>query len=94
MPSDGSTSSGSPARRRWRWVRWVVLVLIAVTLIVEAVLIWPKLKDAWASIGELNWAWVLACVVAAMLSMDSFAQVQRTLFRSAGSGFRSSSRCR
>lgn len=84
MPSDGSTSSGSPARRRWRWVRWVVLVLIAVTLIVEAILIWPKLKDAWASIGELNWAWVLACVVAAMLSMDSFAQVQRTLFRSAG----------
>ena len=84
MSSDGTTPNSPSPRHRWRWVRRVLLVLIAVTLIVEAVLIWPKLKDAWASIGQLNWAWVLACIVAAMLSMDSFAQVQRTLFRSAG----------
>ncbi|GAB07401.1 flippase-like domain-containing protein [Gordonia amarae] len=84
MSSDGTTPINPSPQHRWRWVKRVLLVLIAVTLIVEAVLIWPKLKDAWASIGQLNWAWVLACIVAAMLSMDSFAQVQRTLFRSAG----------
>ena len=33
---------------------------------------------------SIKWHWVLACTVAAMLSMDSFAQVQRALLRSAG----------
>lgn len=72
------------ARPRFWWLRWLLLVVVAVVLAVEVVLIWPKLEEAWSRIGDLDWVWMLACVVAALLSMDSFAQVQRALLRSAG----------
>ena len=42
---------------------------------------WPRRGGACYS---ANWWWVLAAVVAAMASMHSFAQIQRTLLRSAG----------
>lgn len=62
----------------------MLLALVVIILSVEGVLIWPKLEEAWARIGELQWGWVVACIVASLLSMDSFAQVQRALLRSAG----------
>ncbi|MBT0567497.1 YbhN family protein [Williamsia sp. CHRR-6] len=74
----------SPARRRFWWVRWAVVAVVVVVLTVEAVLVWPKLEEAWRSMGGLNYAWVVAAIVAAGFSMDSFAQVQRTLLASAG----------
>lgn len=79
-----SESTAAARRRRFWWVRWVLLALVVVILAVEGVLIWPKLEEAWARIGELEWGWVFAAVVASLLSMDSFAQVQRALLRSAG----------
>lgn len=73
-----------PTRRRFWWVRWVALALIVVILSVEAYLVWPKLQETWFHLDEIEWEWVILCILAAMLSMDSFAQVQRTLLRSAG----------
>jgi len=73
-----------PARGRYWWVRWAVLVVAGVVLAVEASLVWDQLAKAWADLLSANLWWVLAAAVAAMASMHSFAQIQRTLLRSAG----------
>lgn len=73
-----------PARGKYWWVRWVVLAVAVVVLAVEASLVWDQLAQAWISLRSANLWWVLAAVLAAMASMHSFAQIQRTLLRSAG----------
>ena len=73
-----------PTRGRYWWARWAVLAVAVVVLVVEASLVWDQLAKAWASLLSANVWWVLAAVAAAMLSMHSFAQIQRTLLRSAG----------
>ena len=73
-----------PARGKYWWVRWAVIALALIVLAVEATLVWDQLSKAWMSLLTANWWWVLAAVAAAMLSMHSFAQIQRTLLRSAG----------
>lgn len=73
-----------PARGKYWWVRWAVIGLALIVLAVEATLVWDQLAKAWMSLLSANWWWVLAAVAAAMLSMHSFAQIQRTLLRSAG----------
>ncbi|GAA2549537.1 YbhN family protein [Mycolicibacterium diernhoferi] len=65
-------------------MRWAVIVVAVVVLTVELALVWDQLAKAWTSLLSANWWWVLAAVVAAMASMHSFAQIQRTLLRSAG----------
>ncbi|MFT4044644.1 MAG: YbhN family protein, partial [Gordonia sp. (in: high G+C Gram-positive bacteria)] len=72
------------ARHRFWWLRWVLLAIVVVVLAVEVVLMWPKLQEAAHQIGDLDWVWLAACVIAAVASMDSFARVQRALLRSAG----------
>ncbi len=75
----------APAGRgRYWWVRWALLGLAAVILAVEAGMVWDQLAKAWMSLLTANPWWVLAAVAAAMLSMHSFAQIQRTLLRAAG----------
>ena len=76
--------SRPPTRARYRWVRWAVLGVVAVVLAVEAVLVWDQLAKAWHSLLSANLWWVLAAIAAALFSMHSFAQIQRTLLRSAG----------
>ncbi|MGU3498212.1 lysylphosphatidylglycerol synthase transmembrane domain-containing protein [Mycobacterium sp. C31M] len=71
-------------RGKYWWVRWAVLAVAVVVLTVELTLVWDQLAKAWRSLLSANWWWVLAAVVAAMASMHSFAQIQRTLLRSAG----------
>jgi len=73
-----------PTRGKYWWVRWAVIALALIVLAVEASLVWDQLAKAWMSLLSANWWWVLAAVAAAMLSMHSFAQIQRTLLRSAG----------
>jgi uncharacterized protein (TIRG00374 family) len=75
---DGST------RGKYWWVRWAIVILAVVVLTVEVVLVWDQLAKAWASLLSANGWWVLAAIAAALASMHSFAQIQRTLLRSAG----------
>ncbi|WP_459953433.1 lysylphosphatidylglycerol synthase transmembrane domain-containing protein, partial [Mycobacterium avium] len=72
------------SRGRYWWVRWVILGVVAIVLAVEVSLGWDQLAKAWMSMYEANWWWLLASVVAAAASMHSFAQIQRTLLKSAG----------
>ncbi len=53
-------------------------------LTVEVVLVWDQLAQAWHSLSAATWWWVLAAIAASLVSMHSFAQIQRTLLRSAG----------
>jgi len=71
-------------RGKYWWVRWVILGAVAVVLAVEVSLGWDQLAKAWDSLYEANWWWLLASVAASAASMHSFAQIQRTLLRSAG----------
>ena len=88
-------SSDAPARKiacareeaprgKYWWLRWAVLCVVAIVLAVEVALGWDQLAKAWMSLYDANWWWLLASVVAAAASMHSFAQIQRTLLRSAG----------
>ena len=72
------------SRGKYWWVRWVILGIVAIVLAVEVALGWDQLAKAWMSLYEANWWWLLASVVAAAASMHSFAQIQRTLLKSAG----------
>ena len=81
----GSTDRDGPhPRPRYWWVRWAVLGVAVAVLAVEASLVWDQLAQAWLSLVTANGWWVLAAIFAAMMSMHSFAQIQRTLLRSAG----------
>ncbi|WP_124708891.1 lysylphosphatidylglycerol synthase transmembrane domain-containing protein [Gordonia insulae] len=84
MSSEGPRGGGVTTRPRFWWLRWVLLAIVLVVLAVEIVLISPSLEEAWKRIGDLDWVWVAAAIGAALLSMDSFAQVQRALLRSGG----------
>lgn len=77
-------ASAGAARGKYWWARWAVLGVALIVLAVEATLVWDQLAKAWTSLISANWGWVLAAIAAAMLSMHSFAQIQRTLLRSAG----------
>ena len=85
MSTDAQTAPRvTMSRGKYWWVRWAVLAVAGVVLAVEAALVWDQLAKAWHSMLGANWWWVLAAAAAAMLSMHSFAQIQRTLLRSAG----------
>ncbi|BDH55309.1 YbhN family protein [Tsukamurella sp. PLM1] len=86
MQADDESPSKDPAvtRRRLKWVRRVLLVVIAVVLAVEVYLFGPTVSKSLRDLEHIRWEWVLACVVAVFFSMDSFAQVTRVLLRSAG----------
>jgi uncharacterized membrane protein YbhN (UPF0104 family) len=62
----------------------VVLGLVAVVLTVEVVLVWDQLAAAWRSLCSADRRWLFGGILAAAASMHSFAQIQRTLLRSAG----------
>jgi uncharacterized membrane protein YbhN (UPF0104 family) len=74
---------GLPRGKYW-WVRWAVLTVVAVVLTVEATLVWDQLAKAWNSLLSANPWWVVASGAAAILSMHSFAQIQRELLKAAG----------
>lgn len=72
-----------PRGKLW-WLRWVIIGIAVTVLAVEVVLVWDQLAKAWRSLLSANWWWVLAAALAALASMHSFAQIQRTLLKSAG----------
>ncbi|MBS9533263.1 UPF0104 family protein [Mycobacterium sp. M1] len=65
-------------------MRWAVLGVVAIVLTVELVLARGQLLTGWRSLFGADGRWLLLAVVAAMASMHSFAQIQRTLLGSAG----------
>lgn len=75
-----------PARTRGKywWLRWVLIGIAVAVLTVEVVMVWEQLAKAWRSLLSATWWWVAAAAAAALASMHSFAQIQRTLLRSAG----------
>jgi putative heme transporter len=80
----GDARQESRSRGKYWWLRWAIIALAVIVLTVEVVLVWDQLAKAWRSLLSADLWWVLACAVAAMASMHSFAQIQRTLLRSAG----------
>jgi putative heme transporter len=72
------------ARGKYWWLRWVLIGIAVTVLTVEVVMVWDQLAKAWRSLLSATWWWVAAAAVAALASMHSFAQIQRTLLRSAG----------
>lgn len=80
----GATRADARQRGRYWWLRWVLIGVAVTVLAVEVVLVWDQLAKAWRSVLTANWWWVLAAVAVALLSIHSFAQIQRTLLRSAG----------
>src|SRR3954447_11844880 len=83
-PASNARSQERPTRGKYWWLRWAIIGIAVIVLTVELSLVWDQLAKAWRSLYSANWWWVLAAVVAAMSSMHSFAQIQRTLLRSAG----------
>lgn len=81
--SDARSEEGS-ARGKYWWLRWVIIGVAVIVLAIEATLVWDQLAKAWFSLYTANWWWVLAAVAAALVSLHSFAQIQRTLLKSAG----------
>ncbi|QZT63067.1 lysylphosphatidylglycerol synthase transmembrane domain-containing protein [Mycolicibacterium austroafricanum] len=84
--SDAPAGPAGPDRSRGKywWLRWALIALAVIVLTVELALVRDQLAKAWKSLLTADWLWVLAAAVAAMASMHSFAQIQRTLLRSAG----------
>ncbi len=80
---DAHTQEGR-ARGKYWWLRWAIIGIAVVVLAVEVGLVWDQLAKAWTSLYSADWWWVLAAVGAALASMHSFAQIQRTLLKSAG----------
>src|ERR1700712_3585965 len=81
--SDARRQTGRTRGKYW-WLRWVIIGIAVTVLAVEVVLVWDQLAKAWRSLLSANWWWVLAAAFAALGSMHSFAQIQRTLLKSAG----------
>jgi uncharacterized protein (TIRG00374 family) len=73
----------APRGKYW-WLRWFVLGIVAIILAVEAALGRDQLAKAWLSLNDADWRWLLAAALASAASMHSFAQIQRTLLKSAG----------
>ncbi|MHC9296223.1 lysylphosphatidylglycerol synthase transmembrane domain-containing protein [Mycobacterium sp. LTG2003] len=83
-PADTARDRAGSTRGKYWWVRWLIIAVAVTVLAVEVTLVWDQLAKAWKSLISANWWWVLAAVVAALASIHSFAQIQRTLLRSAG----------
>jgi putative heme transporter len=80
---DARSQEGTGRGRYW-WLRWLIIGIAVAVLAVEVTLVWDQLAKAFHSLYAAKWLWVLAAVCAALASMHSFAQIQRTLLKSAG----------
>lgn len=83
-PASDARSGEGQSRGKYWWLRWAVLGVAAVVLVVELALVHDQLAQAWRSLVTAKWYWVLVAIAAALASMHSFAQIQRTLLQSAG----------
>ncbi|KKE98472.1 lysylphosphatidylglycerol synthase transmembrane domain-containing protein [Mycolicibacterium obuense] len=84
QPRAAGAGPERPARGKYWWLRWVLIAVAVIVLAVELLLVRDQLAKAWKSLYSADWWWVLVAALAAMASMHSFAQIQRTLLASAG----------
>ncbi|AHH22214.1 putative membrane protein [Nocardia nova SH22a] len=73
-----------PARRRFRWLKWVLGVALLALLIGEGVYLWPRLHDSWRSLTEIHWGWVALCILMQAVSMSGFGRIQKRLLHAGG----------
>ncbi|MBW0272251.1 hypothetical protein ATM97_18740 [Nocardia sp. MH4] len=89
MTADGDLA-GEPAsppterRRRFRWVKWVLGVVLLALLIGEGAYLWPRLHDSWLTLTEIHWGWLVLCIVLQAMSMSGFGRVQKQLLHAGG----------
>ncbi len=72
-------------QRRFWWLKWLLggVALIAL-LIVEGIILWPRLNEYWQALTEIHWGgWVAACVAAQAVSLSGYASVQQRLLNAA-----------
>ncbi|MGX9670016.1 lysylphosphatidylglycerol synthase transmembrane domain-containing protein [Mycobacterium sp. HM-7] len=81
---DDARAQPGRVRGKYWWLRWVLIGIAVAVLTIEVVMVWEQLAKAWRSLLSATWWWVAAAAFAALASMHSFAQIQRTLLRSAG----------
>jgi len=81
---DDARAQPARVRGKYWWLRWVLIGIAVAVLTIEVVMVWEQLAKAWRSLLSATWWWVAAAAFAALASMHSFAQIQRTLLRSAG----------
>ncbi|WP_176459768.1 lysylphosphatidylglycerol synthase transmembrane domain-containing protein [Rhodococcus sp. OK302] len=67
-----------------KYAKVAIMVSVAAILGVEAYFIFPELQKYWPNRNNIQLEWFLGAIAFAAISMDSFAQVQRVLLRSAG----------
>ncbi|MEV5648169.1 YbhN family protein [Nocardia sp. NPDC052254] len=73
-----------PARRRFRWLKWVLGVALSALLIAEGIYLWPRLHDSWRTLTEIHWGWVALCIVMQAVSMSGFGRIQKRLLHAGG----------
>lgn len=81
--SDPEADKATTTPKR-RYLRWIFGALLLVILTVELILVWPDLSQSVRNLSDIRWQWVAAAVVASLVSMSSFARVQRCLLGVAG----------
>lgn len=81
---DAPEPDESEVRPKRRHLRWILGALLVVILTAELVYIWPDLSKSFSNLGDIRWQWVAAAVLASLVSMSSFARVQRCLLGIAG----------
>lgn len=80
-PAAATSATGPP--RRWRRGTLVAAVMVVV-LGTEMIFGWPALRQAFTQLRAPHWGWVGAALTAEIISMGTYARMQRALLRGAG----------
>jgi uncharacterized membrane protein YbhN (UPF0104 family) len=86
MTATGTSAAATPATgppRRWRRGPLVAVVMVVV-LGTELIFGWPALTEAFTQLRAPHWGWVGAALAAEIVSMGTYARMQRALLRGAG----------
>ncbi|AEV81487.1 hypothetical protein ACWT_0475 [Actinoplanes sp. SE50] len=80
-PAAATSAAGPP--RRWRRGPVVAAVMVII-LGTELIIGWPALSGAIGQLRAPHWGWVGAALAAEIVSMGTYARMQRALLRGAG----------
>ncbi|MGU3437932.1 lysylphosphatidylglycerol synthase transmembrane domain-containing protein [Actinomycetes bacterium M1A6_2h] len=83
-PEAVSPADTAGPSRRMRWLKWVGALALVALLVGEGVYLWPRLHESWKALSDIEWGFLLACVVAQAVSLSAFARVQKRLLQAGG----------